>query len=560
MKNASRNVGLLLVHGIGNQVPGALANKVATHLGSFASNDNCVASEVSDSSIPNDGSVLNQTIAVGNVHVVLREANWSSISNLDNRVQVRSIGYLLSNYLNHLDRRIRGLSVKFRKLQASGLDRAQLLGIIIAAVMITSLFNIYFKVFQTSEILKTQPPWIVAVAAAIAAVAITAMIITIIVRTFDRAKTIVERHRVRLKRASAVRRNLELGMWWLLASIGEYCIAAVAIIYGPILMILALLTLVAAFLLNWLAKLLAVIFNAVADGLASIHWKWACTWIRRICWIMIVMPVYGVLSVIKAEYNLVSVLFSDARTRYKAVAAFGTLSAYIGYLMVYVLVLEIPFILAIMPWVVPFLDGASQTAWIANIIIAIIFFGIGLAIIKVFLPAVDLLFDIAHYHLASSSHRSQYQSVLERGIQSLADSGCDEIHILAHSLGTVITVDLLQAGRCRQWPIRVLHTVGSPLDKFWYFDRTHRRHDNDVEIVEHPSLRWLNYWAPSDPISGKLSHFCPLDDVLTNTRLEGLSIPLVSHFKYWGNKHLLESVRYHILNVRASDVVRTSVA
>lgn len=149
------------------------------------------------------------------------------------------------------------------------------------------------------------------------------------------------------------------------------------------------------------------------------------------------------------------------------------------------------------------------------------------------------------HRLASRGKRHEYQRELVAGLDALAAAGCTDVYVLAHSLGSVIAVDALQSGRLDHAPIRVLHTIGSPLDKFWYFDRTHRRADGDVERLSRRGLRWRNSWSWSDPVSGRLDHFASPSGSPSNRHVADLWLPLVSHGRYWGHPAVLADVVEH---------------
>ena len=93
----------------------------------------------------------------------------------------------------------------------------------------------------------------------------------------------------------------------------------------------------------------------------------------------------------------------------------------------------------------------------------------------------------------------------------------------------------------------VLHTIGSPLDKFWYIDHSHaRRHSDQKGLENRISHVWINYWAYSDPVSGRLNHYDAPGLRVINKRLRWLGLPLLSHVRYWNESEVIDEMRNEI--------------
>lgn len=141
----------------------------------------------------------------------------------------------------------------------------------------------------------------------------------------------------------------------------------------------------------------------------------------------------------------------------------------------------------------------------------------------------------------------------------------DSVIVVGHSLGSAIAYDLLcrmlrpEAGKdSRGARERVTHfiTVGSPLDKIWYFfrDRSHSRNpiyqgilaklkgtktagDRDSPLA---SLEWSNLWCLTDVISGGLEEY---GDEIENIHVNGLIWPpLVNHVRYWTSSEVMRLI------------------
>ncbi len=123
------------------------------------------------------------------------------------------------------------------------------------------------------------------------------------------------------------------------------------------------------------------------------------------------------------------------------------------------------------------------------------------------------------------------------------DGGCDALHILAHSLGSVISYHYL-VGLDRNvaeqadshLPTTVLHTIGSPLEKIRHFWRPLSEVSSEI-----PSrvckLDWYNFANPFDAVSGRLRHHTHWGPVHNRSILEGGV--LRSHTLYEQNRSFL---------------------
>jgi hypothetical protein len=148
--------------------------------------------------------------------------------------------------------------------------------------------------------------------------------------------------------------------------------------------------------------------------------------------------------------------------------------------------------------------------------------------------------------------------------------GYDRVVVVGHSLGSVVSYDMLnqllcedaidrQAGRptrevARRTPLFL--TFGSPLDKTTFvFAIQHRRTTQAREALvasAQPMLqgyewrpeRWVNIYSPWDLISGSLEYFDLPDSTdprrVSNRRDRDATTLLMSHVEYWENGLLPE--------------------
>ncbi len=143
--------------------------------------------------------------------------------------------------------------------------------------------------------------------------------------------------------------------------------------------------------------------------------------------------------------------------------------------------------------------------------------------------------DVPNYMGSIVEGKGPAFEILRRFHTQLArahSDGCETIHVLAHSLGTVIAFHALSglgqaAGEPAPAPSR-LFTIGSPLEKIRFFwPWTLRAAQPSV----HPDFQWVNFYHRADPVSGHLKRFAAFSR-LQNVRLKGGGGLLRSHVVY----------------------------
>jgi hypothetical protein len=112
------------------------------------------------------------------------------------------------------------------------------------------------------------------------------------------------------------------------------------------------------------------------------------------------------------------------------------------------------------------------------------------------------------------------------------NDGCDTIHVLAHSLGTVIAFHALSGvGQPAHEPAPAparLFTIGSPLEKIRFFWPWTLRAG---QPSAHPDFQWVNFHNRADRVSGSLERFAAFTR-LRSVRLKGGGGLLRSHIVY----------------------------
>ena len=127
----------------------------------------------------------------------------------------------------------------------------------------------------------------------------------------------------------------------------------------------------------------------------------------------------------------------------------------------------------------------------------------------------------------------------------------DDIYILAHSLGTVVSYHALtgigQPAGDPPYAPRRLFTIGSPLEKIRFFwPWTVRR----TRPSAHPEFRWTNFYHRMDAVSGSLRRFAAWAP-LENVRLTGGGGFLRSHVVYERSPEFLGMLTKELFGERA---------
>ncbi len=315
------------------------------------------------------------------------------------------------------------------------------------------------------------------------------------------------------------------------------------------LLTLTLLTLF-GLLLSAVARVIASVVRGLTTGLARARLSLVARWLNRITWVVLVLPVQTIQQLNKAFGNIISILLLDrgARVKWKAMA-YGVLLT-VGSLILLVVceVLVLIPLLAFFPFFPDAEAGKIVFSLSDKLIFTALMLPVCLLVLKGLLPAVDLLLDITNYQLATTAEKLEYQAPIEEAVAELASAGCGEVYVLAHSLGSVLVYDWLRRGTVAAQLVVGLYTIGSPLNKFWFIDRTQSQRLEAAGDLGSSRLRsWKNYWALSDPVSGALRQY---GDRVKNRRLRWLGILLVSHVSYWGSRVVLDDIRQVITSRR----------
>ncbi len=168
------------------------------------------------------------------------------------------------------------------------------------------------------------------------------------------------------------------------------------------------------------------------------------------------------------------------------------------------------------------------------------------------------------------------RQIYSAGISDTTQLSYDSIVIVGHSLGSVISYDMLNA--CINWDqiecdferkvvprTTRLITFGSPLDKTAFLFRTQVSSARNLRealaarkqplILDYEKFRpidrfrWINIHAPADIISGHLAYYDATDktglkdvNMIDNVIDRDATTPLLAHVQYWENAKLHEAL------------------
>ncbi len=493
----SDRAALVVVRGIGNQAAGSVAAKVARLVAD---------APPADGAGDGESGLEHRSVTVDGRPVTVREAHWASSSHPDNPPWVRGVLGVVAEFAHAVWDGLRGAVRPDPSSTRWGVAPELLYLACVAGLVWTPPEAWKANVYSLSLLaLLLHSTWFVV----------------------------------------ARRRRLDSGDGWRrsLVWLGD----AVAIVVRPVLVPLVCLALVvlailalAAVPINLLGMAICAVPRSVGSLLGKVRLGWLARWLHRFTWMILVLPVHSYLQLLKAFVNVGSILLTERGwiVRLRALLWLPALvAAALALLFFCEMLIVIPYALIAKSFAGDLEHGLGVT-----LVTLAIVYAIYLVLVRLFVPILDVLLDISNYHLASRNERDRYLEAIDAAVGELRTEGVGEVHLLAHSLGTVLVYDWLSRPAAAA-EVRSLHTLGSPLDKFWFVDHDRERRASPSAIAAGLEAGWTNLWAWSDPISGALRRFDAGERRVANRRLRWLGAPLLSHSAYWESPVLQGSLR-----------------
>ncbi len=491
----NRRVGLLVMHGIGDQSPGSVAAPLASlyaeaGIKPYHVQDLCWSVENSDHTL------------------LVAEANWSRISSPDNLPEIR-------------------------------------LGIHILPRMLSGVAEGYRTCFGLAKNLPSRPvPWIWVLL-------IYSLLILFLVSMASKGDqlariAVIFGALLSFPICFQLEGLLRLTKWWTMpfrVALALLLVPLVGVflftfaIWLPTTVVLSGLIFIPTIVVWPLVQSIKELSKIGAFGPIRI-------WVHRITWVVLVGPVQGFAQAAMSMCNIFSYSFTGPGSLVGKILTLylGSTVFSLGILFVLIWLMAIASPLVFSQDIYAYApDWLSSVIWLLP-------FGIALVLVKFALPLIDLLLDVSRYHLASPEERKRYTKYAWDGIMCLRSLDCTEIHILAHSLGTVIVYDWLRktpAGEKKD--VLSLTTIGSPLNKFWYMDHSYQERIQDIEGSVVAGLTWNNFYAWSDPVSSRLGKY---GTGIIEERLRWLGVWGVAHVNYWSNDKVAQTIRRHLVKPR----------
>ncbi len=493
-KKMNHPVGLLVMHGIGNQSPGS----VAAPLASLFADADTQPYQVQD---------LCWSVSSNDQTLLIVEGNWSRTSSPDNLPEIRLGTHIFPQMLNGVAQGYRTCFGLNRYLSSSSVSWKWVLLIHVWFVFLAAAF--YFGKEEGEQV------------ATIALMLGASVLFPICFRLEGLSR---------------------LNQWWTMPFR-----VALALLISPVVA-LFLFTLVIylpttvvfsgfVFIPTLVAWPIVQIIKALSKMGAFGRMK---VWVHRIVWLALIGPVQGFAQAAMGISNMWSYVCSGPGS---------IVNRYLIYFIQIIIMSLAPifvgaWLLAITSPFIYTADLFSDNLDVLSSVLWLLPLGLALVIAKFALPLVDLLLDVSRYHLASLEERKRYTKYAQDGIMRLRSLGCTEIHILAHSLGTVIVYDWLRSSPPeKRKDVVSLITIGSPLNKFWYIDHGYQERVQDLEGSVVAGLTWHNFYAWSDPVSSRLRKY---GTEVIEQRLRWLGVWGLAHTNYWKNDEVANTVRRHL--------------
>lgn len=554
-----KTVGLLVVHGIGNQSAGTLSQTIAEALDQSSQpiHRNPVSAEPDQSNAPSSPPLTADnaahpvvTLQADHLELKICEAHWADLSDPDNPPELRLVPDLLKDFFQTVSAAWHNLFLRVVLPGHTPVAKQSAL---------LSFFMMGFLALCLTVVLLRKPYDGTQVVTdfnnSLFDVVGISMLILLVYYLWHFVRHVRGWLRAQITTSTPFYFHLLMSVGTVLILVVGYAwffSALVLITIASEMLVVMLPVVIIVIGINYVFWIPVFLMRTLGAAARRLTLTRTALWLYRFGWIWFVLPVQTLLQATRAFSNMVSIVFNPHGFKARITAFVGGIGIYFMWLVLTVLCyfFLLPALLLGMIFWEPVADPGTL------FITALLLFALYLGILKLSLPIIDLLLDISNYHLASEAERARYGDRLTRAMATLQAAGCNEYYLLAHSLGTVITYDWLHTPVSTRYPIRGVITLGSPLDKFWYIDHAYaRRVEDEQGVTGHSDLRWVNYYAWSDPVSAWLAHFRTRRHGLVNVRLRWLGVYLYSHIRYWRNAMVLADLYRYL---QASDQTESS--
>lgn len=147
----------------------------------------------------------------------------------------------------------------------------------------------------------------------------------------------------------------------------------------------------------------------------------------------------------------------------------------------------------------------------------------------------DVVRDVLGYLFTDKAFQREVQKRLREKLLE-AKSQFDQTVLLSHSLGTVVSFDVMRAG-AKDFNVETYITTGSPLLKCVVLGA---RSPDVGQITRQSVPKWVNYFDTTDPVADPISPRFPgypVEDIFVNVH----DLPVESH-DYYRNASVLKAV------------------
>ena len=512
---SQESVGLIVVHGIGNQKPGTVVGNLAPLL--------MPEGRVQEG--PKESPTLLEAEHAGR-RLLLHEANWSGLSNPDNEPVLRDARGLVPELY-------RSIGVALPRLVRPWISDAK--NGLAELVWVLANLLLLAGAYIPEDPPPPAEPWAFAGLSGDLLLALwLVLVLALVTHAFwlhTKVGTLESMAR------TWISRPMVWGVRFLLSVLRV--VVSIPLLFFVLPLCVQVLLI---YPLYFVGAALVLAARTVSRSFRALGLGWLAVWVNRVSWAVLVFPIQNSLQSFKTSCNLVSIVLAD-RSLWVRLRALFWIPLVVAHAYLF-LIISVTLVIAPVATIPLALEEPVQDLW-ETLGAVLVYYVICFAVLRLSLPVLDFLLDVVNYHLAPDARRTEYHEPIQRAHDSLRARGCREVHVLAHSLGTVLVFDWLKSSD-QGYSIESLHTLGSPLDKFWYIDHPLPRREDPTGLADRVRTRWINFWTLGDFVSGRLRRFDAPDLSVENRHLTVWRPFPWSHLVYWRHALVGDSLRSNL--------------